>query len=110
MTSATLHLSLDQVSTGQAVNVSVDASVSPIVGDVVVGDVVVGNVGDRAMLDNPAVESDRSLVSAAPAPELNKLPYDKAHQLELLHLRAEAEALLQQLQIEKQRKLVSAGS
>lgn len=105
MTSAILHLSLDQVSTGQAVNVSVDASVSPIVGDV-----VVGNVGDRAMLDNPAVESDRSLVSAAPAPELNKLPYDKAHQLELLHLRAEAEALLQQLQIEKQRKLVSAGS
>lgn len=105
MTSATLHLSLDQVSTGQSVNVSVDASVSPIVGDV-----VVGNVGDRAMLDNPAVESDRSLVSAAPAPELNKLPYDKAHQLELLHLRAEAEALLQQLQIEKQRKLVSAGS
>lgn len=102
MTSATLHLSLDQVSTGQAVN----ASVSPVVGDVVVGDVV----GDRAMLDNPAVESDRSLVSAAPAPELNKLPYDKAHQLELLHLRAEAEALLQQLQIEKQRKLVSAGS
>ncbi|HIK41281.1 hypothetical protein [Thermoleptolyngbya sp. M55_K2018_002] len=62
------------------------------------------------MLDNPAVESDRSLVSATPAPELNKLPYDKAHQLELLHLRAEAEALLQQLQIEKQRKLVSAGS
>jgi hypothetical protein len=101
MTSATLHLSLDQGSTGQAVNVSVNASVSPLVGNV---------VGDRAMLDTPAVESDRTLVSAAPAPELNKLPYDKAHQLELLHLRAEAEALLQQLQIEKQRKLVSAGS
>ncbi|BAU40381.1 hypothetical protein O77CONTIG1_00178 [Leptolyngbya sp. O-77] len=101
MTSATLHLSLDQVSTGQAVNAPVNASVSSV---------VVGDVGDRAMLDNPAVESDRSLVSAAPAPELNKLPYDKAHQLELLHLRAEAEALLQQLQIEKQRKLVSAGS
>lgn len=104
MTSATLHLSLDQDSAGQAVsvsvNASVNASVSPVVGNV---------VGDRAMLDNPAVESDRSLVSAAPAPELNKLPYDKAHQLELLHLRAEAEALLQQLQIEKQRKLVSAG-
>ncbi|GAB4133075.1 MAG: hypothetical protein Fur0046_03460 [Cyanobacteria bacterium J069] len=62
------------------------------------------------MLDNPAVESDRSLTLAAPAPELSKLPYDKAHQLELLHLRAEAEALLQQLQIEKQRKLVSAGN
>jgi hypothetical protein len=97
MTSATLHLSLDQVSTGQSSNTSVSPAVFPV-------------VGDRAMLDNPAVESDRSLVSAAPAPELTKLPYDKAHQLELLHLRAEAEALLQQLQIEKQRKLVSAGS
>lgn len=93
MTSATLNPSLDQDSTGQDSNVPFPAV-----------------VGDRSMLDNPAVESDRSLALAAPTSELSKLPYDKAHQLELLHLRAEAEALLQQLQIEKQRKLVTAGS
>lgn len=36
-----------------------------------------------------------------------KLPYQVDHQVELLHLRAEAEALLQQLQILKQQRLVS---
>jgi FMN phosphatase YigB (HAD superfamily) len=35
-----------------------------------------------------------------------KLPYQVDHQVELLHLRAEAEALLQELQTLKQRRLV----
>ncbi len=36
-----------------------------------------------------------------------KLPYQVDHQVELLHLRAEVEALLQQLQTLKQQRLVS---
>jgi hypothetical protein len=36
-----------------------------------------------------------------------KLPYQVDHQVELLHLRAEVEALLQQLQNLKQQRLVS---
>lgn len=39
-----------------------------------------------------------------------KLPYQVDHQVELLHLRAEAEALLQELQTLKQRRLVAVSS
>lgn len=38
---------------------------------------------------------------------MNKLPYQKPQQVELLNLHAEAEALLQQLQQLKQQRLIS---
>jgi RNase adaptor protein for sRNA GlmZ degradation len=38
--------------------------------------------------------------------KLSKLPYQATHQVELLHLQAETEALLQQLQTLKQQRLM----
>ena len=55
-------------------------------------------------------ESDRSSTLPEPAPSASgKLPYQTTHQIELLHLRAEVEALIQHLQFQKQQRLVSAG-
>lgn len=55
--------------------------------------------GDRAMVSNVAVLPSISIVE--------RLPYSKTQQVELLHLQAEAEALLQQVQILKQQKHLS---
>ncbi len=55
-------------------------------------------------------ERDRtSTLPGSAASDLGKLPYQTTHQLELLHLRAEVEALIQHLQFQKQQRLVSAG-
>lgn len=55
-------------------------------------------------------ERDRtSTLPGAASADLGKLPYQTTHQLELLHLRAEVEALLQHLQFQKQQRLVSTG-
>ena len=55
-------------------------------------------------------ERDRtSTLPGSAASDLRKLPYQTTHQLELLHLRAEVEALIQHLQFQKQQRLVSAG-
>lgn len=55
-------------------------------------------------------ERDRtSTLPGSASSDLGKLPYQTTHQLELLHLRAEVEALLQHLQFQKQQRLVSAG-
>jgi len=55
-------------------------------------------------------ERDRtSTLPGSDASDLGKLPYQTTHQLELLHLRAEVEALIQHLQFQKQQRLVSAG-
>ncbi|MBD2461611.1 hypothetical protein H6G89_11170 [Oscillatoria sp. FACHB-1407] len=70
-------------------------------------------VVDRQSETEPqAVSSNSSKVDSARAASLGdvKLPYQVDHQVELLHLRAEAEALLQELQTLKQRRLVAVGS
>lgn len=63
-------------------------------------------------------DSSNSQTAAASAPvsarptavlERSKLPYQVDQQVELLHLQADVEALLQQLQALKQRKLVTAS-
>jgi hypothetical protein len=55
-------------------------------------------------------EGDRTSTPPGSAvSDLGKLPYQTTHQLELLHLRAEVEALIQHLQFQKQQRLVSAG-
>gem|GEM_PF-2695378 len=51
------------------------------------------------MVSNVAVLPTISIVE--------RLPYNKTQQVELLHLQAEAEALLQQVQILKQQKHLS---
>ncbi len=66
---------------------------------------IVGNPLTSAM-----PEGDRtSTLPGSAASDLGKLPYQTTHQLELLHLRAEVEALIQHLQFQKQQRLVSAG-
>ena len=47
--------------------------------------------------------------SASVAVQARKLPYQESHQVELLHLQAEIEALLQQLQSLKQQRLSEFG-
>ena len=55
-------------------------------------------------------EGDRTFtLPGFAASDLGKLPYQTTHQLELLHLRAEVEALIQHLQFQKQQRLVSAS-
>jgi hypothetical protein len=54
-----------------------------------------------------ASASTSSSSSSVAVLESVKLPYQVDHQVELLHLRAEVEALLQQLQSLKQQRLVS---
>ncbi len=55
-------------------------------------------------------EGDRtSTLPGSAASDLGKLPYQTTHQLELLHLRAEVETLIQHLQFQKQQRLVSAS-
>lgn len=58
---------------------------------------------NRTALSSSAADSPHS-VSAAPA---QRLPYQANHQAELLCLQAEADALLQQLQVMKQEKLAA---
>lgn len=65
-------------------------------------------VGSSTSTNAPDGDRSSTLPESA-SPELGKLPYQTTHQLELLHLRAEVEALLQQLQFQKQQRLVSAG-
>ena len=49
--------------------------------------------------------SPDQLSTAADPVQLNKLPYQTNHKVELLHLQAETEALLQQLKTLKQQRL-----
>lgn len=62
-----------------------------------------------APFQSEAATQGTSSRSTAPVADV-KLPYQVDHQVELLHLRAEAEALLQELQTRKQRRLVAVGS
>jgi hypothetical protein len=57
-----------------------------------------------------AIASTSSSSSSVAVLEGVKLPYQVDHQVELLHLRAEVEALLQQLQSVKQQRLVSTST
>ncbi|MDX2213584.1 MAG: hypothetical protein SFY66_09865 [Oculatellaceae cyanobacterium bins.114] len=66
-------------------------------------------VADRPSETGTQTVSSPSVRSAALLGDV-KLPYQVDHQVELLHLRAEAEALLQELQTLKQRRLVAVGS
>ncbi len=65
----------------------------------------------------PYTESEANLNSAsssdftkASPSRVVKLPYQATHQMELLHLHAEIEALLQQVRILKQQRLSNSGS
>lgn len=51
--------------------------------------------------------NDLNGLSAPTSARVTKLPYQTNHQVELLHLQAEIEALLQQLQALKQQRLAS---
>jgi hypothetical protein len=55
-----------------------------------------------------SASSDASLSNPSHLSQAQKLTYQANHQVELLHLQAETEALLQQLQTLKQQRLVSA--
>jgi hypothetical protein len=69
----------------------------------------------QTLIDNRAVQSSTSAVSdSAPAIASNNaislenprnLPYQATHQVELLHLQAETEALLQEIQTAKQQRV-----
>lgn len=48
--------------------------------------------------------------SRSASPSLSRLPYEASLQVELLHLQAETEALLQQLQALKQQRLAETAS
>lgn len=52
----------------------------------------------------PASSSQPAPSNPASASQTHKLPYQANHQVELLHLQAETEALLQQLKILKQQR------
>jgi hypothetical protein len=54
---------------------------------------------------NSAPSADRTLNQAEA--KTRQLPYQESHQAELLHLQAETEALLQQLQTLKQQRLAT---
>jgi hypothetical protein len=56
--------------------------------------------------------SDRSSppLQTVSDPRLTKLPYQPNHQVELLHLQAETEALLQKLRTAKQQRLAANRS
>lgn len=54
---------------------------------------------EPATVDCPQVEGNQSSIASAPP---QKLPYQANHQVELLHLQAETEALLQHLKTLKQ--------
>ena len=56
-----------------------------------------------------APQSVSSTNRSTPLLESVKLLYQVDHQVELLHLRAEAEALLQELQTLKQRRLIAVS-
>jgi hypothetical protein len=69
----------------------------------------------QTLIDNRAVQFPTSAVSdSAPAIDSGnvvslesprKLPYQVTHQVELLHLQAETEALLQEIQTVKQQRV-----
>jgi hypothetical protein len=54
---------------------------------------------------NSAADASNSSTNASSARKPAKLPYQASHQVELLHLQAETEALIQQLQTLKQQRV-----
>jgi hypothetical protein len=62
-----------------------------------------------ALANVPQTSASTSANPAAPPGSSKGLPYQVNHQVELLNLQAETEALLQELQTIKQRRLVSSG-
>ncbi|NJR38475.1 MAG: hypothetical protein HC781_06065 [Leptolyngbyaceae cyanobacterium CSU_1_4] len=68
----------------------------------------------QTLINNRAVQFSPSAVSSSDAPiaspsltslaTLGKLPYQANHQVELLHLQAETEVLLQEIQTVKQQR------
>lgn len=54
-----------------------------------------------------ATASDSAAVPGSASPQANQLPYQASHRTELLHLQAETEALLIQLQTIKQQRCTS---
>jgi hypothetical protein len=69
-------------------------------------------INDRAAQFSTSAEPNPAPMTISNAVPLNnqiKLPYQPTHQVELLHLQAETEALLQEIQTAKQHR-VSATS
>lgn len=75
----------------------------------------------QTLIDNRAVQFSTSAISnpastastitfheSTSLEDLRKLPYQANHQVELLHLQAETEALLQEIQTAKQQRISSA--
>ncbi|MBD1911986.1 MULTISPECIES: hypothetical protein [unclassified Leptolyngbya] len=58
----------------------------------------------QTLVSNSSVDAASQSNVAVLTPAAPRLPYSKPQQIELLHLQAEADALLQQLQILKQQK------
>jgi hypothetical protein len=69
-------------------------------------------INDRAVQFSTSAElnpAPMTISNAVPLNNQTKLPYQPTHQVELLHLQAETEALLQEIQTAKQQR-VSAMS
>jgi hypothetical protein len=69
-------------------------------------------INDRAVQFPTSAESNQapmSISNAVPLKTPTKLPYQPTHQVELLHLQAETEALLQEIQTAKQQRLSSVS-